>query len=156
MKLYLVFFAFLCITFLPCCHHQTNEKRTPCELLQPYYAKTVTDSVFLPDSLGGRSVYGRIYIKVFFNKRGKLENFNVVDIKLWENNQQLLHVYKPGSSLKKFAPKKDYTEEEILRYYDFIEYYVNNLVVFYHDSIPDYCSKKMVGDCFLPIGGKKQ
>jgi hypothetical protein len=124
----------------------------PCEVYGVLYDIVFKNQVqYLPDSLGGKSINGRIAVKVFFDEKNRRQKFAIMSIKLYKQGALIENYYKYLEE----PLKKERCDTVVAKYYDFVDDYLTNDVFFKKNVLPEYCSTPAIITYLLPIGVKK-
>lgn len=123
----------------------------PCENYGTLYDLIFRNKVvYLPDSLGGDSLNGRIAVKVFFDSSKNSKQFAIVSIRLFKKDTLVYNFYE---YYKVPINKLNYSKQ-VVKYYDFVNDYLINKVYFRKNKLPLYCDKNISITYLLPIGNK--
>lgn len=116
-----------------------------------YRLEQNANPLYLPDSLGGKSIYGRFSVTVYFNRHEKIEGFAIQQIKLYKNQHLILNHYKYES---KIIEKIKY-DALLRKYYDFIAYTLEHSISFVKNDLPEFCDKRTAITYPFNIGDRK-
>ena len=132
MRTYNVLIIFLIFILINC--KNSNYKIVddipplPCEIIR-------TDLVF-PDSLGGKSVTGRILVEVEVDSNCIIKNYDIILIKLKSDNIKFSIDYR--------SPIPEYSSVDIRRYKHWVEKYLQSCTFNRRKDISYFFSKFML------------